>query len=886
MSLPEPAAAALPSLAPDELERLQAQNGPAPVIGIHRSLPAEAVKTTAEGAWQSTVAGRLWRLRVTSPEARALRIHFQDFDAGQGSVWLHAADGQIGGPYSGRGMYGDGDFWSDIVFGDSATIEYLPDPAAESAEAAPFRIAAVSHILSVPGLVGGGGPPSPSSHTEPAPCHLDATCYSDWSESASAVALILFERDGNTYRCSGVLLNDTRQDDFIPYFLTAAHCINTDAEARSVIAYWRYRTQTCDGIPPSRYSVPRTNGARLLATMDGGLCTNEDGEGRICPNRGGDATLLQLAEDPPGGTWYLGWDAGFQYVGTSVTGIHHPDGSHKRISFGRIASQAYSYHEVSWSQGRTGRGSSGSPLFDGFDGSGTVIGILSFGSREDEYEDICLTDPTAGYTKFSDFYPRIRRFLEGEDAPPTVSLTASPSSITRGESATLRWSSTNVASARISSGIGAVARSGSRCVSPNATTTYRITVTSADGRTAADSARVTVTAPQPIAGGLLTSGQPANFRLGPVDNPKLFTGGFSYRLEVPDNASRATFDLISVNPSIDVDMFARFGQDNDVQDGQVVSDYSSTSPSGNEQIVVNRFSSPPLRAGIYYVSLVLWDTGVVAEGALTATLQIDESPSGPSISSGGIVLATGAPVVSRISPNALISVFGQDFAPQGTQALNPVLDAAGRVAANLAATCLEIDGKRAPIFAVFPNQINAQALHDLAPGQARVAAVRGCGTANERRGPAETVAVAGVSPAFFNFQGNPEGRNPIVALHGGGPTLAGPPGLIPGVAFTPAEPGKYVTLFGTGFGATSPPLEAGRIPGAAAALANEVSFAFGGIAVPSWDVLYAGAAPCCAGLYQFTVRLPPIVPDGDAAVIATVSGHATPQGPFLTVMRR
>ncbi len=53
-----------------------------------------------------------------------------------------------------------------------------------------------------------------------------------------------------------------------------------------------------------------------------------------------------------------------------------------------------------------------------------------------------------------------------------------------------------------------------------------------------------------------------------------------------------------------------------------------------------------------------------------------------------------------------------------------------------------------------------------------------------------------------------------------------------------------------------------------------------------WDVLYAGAAPCCAGLYQFTVRLPPTFPDGNAAVMAIVQGVATPEGPFLTVGRR
>ncbi len=178
LSLPEPAAAVLPPLAPAELERLQPQQGRTP-IGVHRSLPAEtavpsfsgeAAETTVAGAWQTTAVGRLWRLKTTSPEARALRIHFQDFDAGTGSVWIHAPDGQVAGPYSGRGMYGDGDFWSDIVFGESATIEYLPDPAAPPAEAVPFRIAAVSHIWGGPGRAGGGSPPAqaagPKSKTE------------------------------------------------------------------------------------------------------------------------------------------------------------------------------------------------------------------------------------------------------------------------------------------------------------------------------------------------------------------------------------------------------------------------------------------------------------------------------------------------------------------------------------------------------------------------------------------------------------------------------------------------------------------------------------------------------------------------------------------------
>ena len=255
----------------------------------------------------------------------------------------------------------------------------------------------------------------------------------------------------------------------------------------------------------------------------------------------------------------------------------------------------------------------------------------------------------------------------------------------------------------------------------------------------------------------------------------------------------------------------------------------------------------------------------------------------PRIPAAGIVLATGTPAVNRISPNAIISVFGQDLAPQGTLATDPALNPAGRVAANLAATCLEIGGKRAPLFYVDPTQINAQVPHDLAPGEAELTVTRGCGTANEQRSAAASATVAAVSPAFFNVPLNLDGRNPLVALHGGGPNLAGAPDL--GAAYTPAEPGEFVTLFGTGFGVTEPPLETGQIPGAAVRLANAVAFTFGGIAVPPQDVLYRGASPCCAGLYQFTVRVPADVPDGNATVTAVVQGVSTPQGPYLTVRR-
>lgn len=81
------------------------------------------------------------------------------------------------------------------------------------------------------------------------------------------------------------------------------------------------------------------------------------------------------------------------------------------------------------------------------------------------------------------------------DMPPTVRLSASATSIERGQSTTLTWSSSNATSGSITPGIGTVPTSGSRRVTPTRTTTYRITVRGGDGQTASASTTVTVTEP-------------------------------------------------------------------------------------------------------------------------------------------------------------------------------------------------------------------------------------------------------------------------------------------------------------------------------------------------------------------------------------------------------
>ncbi|HET7441236.1 MAG TPA: hypothetical protein VFJ47_08045 [Terriglobales bacterium] len=74
---------------------------------------------------------------------------------------------------------------------------------------------------------------------------------------------------------------------------------------------------------------------------------------------------------------------------------------------------------------------------------------------------------------------------------PAITLSAAPTAILSGSSATLTWSSTNATSVSIDNGIGKVSPSGSQTVAPTATTSYNATA-QGPGGTAQASVTVTV----------------------------------------------------------------------------------------------------------------------------------------------------------------------------------------------------------------------------------------------------------------------------------------------------------------------------------------------------------------------------------------------------------
>lgn len=391
--------------------------------GLQREIPQGAL---TKGQIQTLPDGRrVWHLRLASPDAEQLRLYFEDFDATGGSLWLYSDTGEPEGPFTGRGPLDDGTFWSPTITSSSIIVEFQEDTPDSLIQFPPFTIRHLSHRWSQTPTPVEVIPLATPPLTEPRSalsCHVDATCFPQFAAQSSATVQFNFEADdGGSYVCSGSMIN-TRNSSFRPYMFTANHCLSSEAEARSVEAFFQYATPTCDGTPPAKTRLPKVLGARFL---EGGSF----GEG--------DFALVLLNGDAPAGTTFLGYNSGGFELGGTAIGLHHPAGSFRRFARGtRIADRtgrvqgetapADRFFQIQYTTGLTEGGSSGSPLINS---ENQIIGILSYGPVPPPGRTLCDQNPrTAGYGRFANAFLRIQRYLD-EQPPPTTGLTVSPTTL-------------------------------------------------------------------------------------------------------------------------------------------------------------------------------------------------------------------------------------------------------------------------------------------------------------------------------------------------------------------------------------------------------------------------------------------------------------------------
>ncbi|MBI4906138.1 MAG: S-layer homology domain-containing protein [Acidobacteria bacterium] len=279
-----------------------------------------------DGEWSQTNGRWVWRAQLTSAEAGAMRLHFRDFHAAGGTVKLSGATGLNPAVYQGGGLHRDGEFWSDILPGDTAYLEF--QPAGNEPGPIPFTVDEVAHFYGKEKLK------SRERAELTTPCYADVYGTS-WAQASPAVALMVFQDTALQmwYTCTGALVadkNNTRR----PLFLTAHHCIQREEDARTVITFWNFQTTSTNSypadaqnvggiwnIPSLATSLPSINGAHLLYTLS---------------ESEGDASLLELPSLPANPV-FLKLNRQEAGLNTPTGTIHHPEGSWKRLSLGSIA---------------------------------------------------------------------------------------------------------------------------------------------------------------------------------------------------------------------------------------------------------------------------------------------------------------------------------------------------------------------------------------------------------------------------------------------------------------------------------------------------------------------------------------------------------------------
>lgn len=239
------------------------------------------------------------------------------------------------------------------------------------------------------------------------------------------------------------------------------------------------------------------------------------------------------------------------------------------------------------------------------------------------------------------------------------------------------------------------------------------------------------------------------------------------------------------------------------------------------------------------------------------------SPLGaPAVSAGGVVSAASFSVApnNQVAPGQIVSIFGKNFASGRFDAMQlPLPQDLGPQT-----TTVTVCGVRAPLYNIFPGQINAQLPNACPTTGTMPLTVTVAGQASS----AENVTLVAAAPALFTLTS--AGAGQAIALHGDYSLVS---------TSNPARPGEQVMLFGTGFGATNPAVATGVAAMAGNVTVSPVTATIGG---QNATVAYAGLVAGFAGLYQVNVVVPMSM-SGMEAVVLTVGGQSSPAGVTMMV---
>jgi len=395
----------------------QSAKGPL-AVGFGRVVPAASRDVAlASLDWQAQADGsRVAHVVVQSPGAVALRVALALPSIAPGlTVSFATADGAtVHAPVPAADVTADGAqhlaYWSPVLEGDTAVIELRATPSL-ALDGVTLTIPAVSHQVVAPAHLRSLTPKDASDIGRSGACEIDVKCVSPQStalnNASNAVAKMIFtQENGNSYLCTGQLLNDSAAT-FTPWFFSANHCINSATAARTINTYWFFDALSCATPRDQRTPayIQQTAGAALLARS---------------PDY--DWALMRLNTAPPVGTYLYAWRSDPLPTGSEISVIHHPAGDLKKWAAGNMPGvQSYDDGSTFWmaryTQGTTEGGSSGAALvtFNGAGGYYEVRGGLYGGDAS--CQSLAGIDE---YSQIGTMLPRVREYLTPGNNPAST----------------------------------------------------------------------------------------------------------------------------------------------------------------------------------------------------------------------------------------------------------------------------------------------------------------------------------------------------------------------------------------------------------------------------------------------------------------------------------
>jgi uncharacterized protein (TIGR03437 family) len=277
-------------------------------------------------------------------------------------------------------------------------------------------------------------------------------------------------------------------------------------------------------------------------------------------------------------------------------------------------------------------------------------------------------------------------------------------------------------------------------------------------------------------------------------------------------------------------------------------------------------------------NITLWVAGNAANGngnetgdhiyTANYTLTPGSAAATPTIDAAGVV--SGASFQPGIVPGSWLTIKGSNLSPVTDTWEKAIVN--GKLPTSLDGVSVSVGSKPAFVYFISSGQINVQA-PDVGTGPAPVTVTTPNGTS-----AAVTATVVAQSPAFFLWPGSQ-----AVATRNSDASLAVKNGTFTGATTAAAKPGDVLILWGTGFGPTTPPVDAGiQVPADKVYNSSPVSIKIG---TADSQVFGAALSPGFAGLYQVAIQVPASMADGDYALKATVSGATSPDGVILSVKK-